>query len=175
VRILILSLSLLFIFLAWAYAQGIDEFLYVNKRLGFTFSVPSYDWEIYTDMPGPMVFGGYNRNTRAHLAITFYENAEDEAPSYGDIKKLVEKTEQNNYNTTKENYERVEMTEYTVAGKKGIWLEYTCTEDGVDKHGIVVVFSTQRYYFFCGIDVMERDFEITLQDFHSMMNSIIVN
>ncbi|GAH39412.1 unnamed protein product, partial [marine sediment metagenome] len=41
---------MLFIFSAWAYAQGIDELLYVNKRLGFTFSVPSYDWEIYIDM-----------------------------------------------------------------------------------------------------------------------------
>jgi len=156
------------------WAQGIDELTYINKRLGFTFSVPSYDWEIYPNMPEPMVFGGSNRITKARLAITFYENTEDEAPTFKDLEKLVEKTEKNNYAQTKGNYARVNLTEITIADKRALWLEYTYTEEEVDMHGIVVVFSTERFYFFCGIDVMERDFEVTLQDFHYMLDSIVL-
>ena len=152
--------------------QGVNELTYINKKLGFAVTVPSTDWDIYTNMPSPMVFGGSNRFTNANLAITFYEISGTETTGYYDMKKLIEKTEKNNYKNTKNNYQRVQMIDYTVAGRQAIWLEYAYTNDNLDMHGIVVIFSTDKYYFFCGIDFKERDYEASLKDYQAMLESV---
>lgn len=171
-RYIILAVLILLIISIEVFGQGVNELTYINKKLGFTFTVPNTDWDIYTDMPSPMVFGGSNRFTKANLAITFYEIFGGETPSYNDMKKLIEKTEKNNYKNTKSNYQQVHMIDYTVAGKQAIWLEYVYTIDDSDMHGMVVVFSTDKYYFFCGIDFKERDYEASLKDYQAMLESV---
>jgi hypothetical protein len=171
-RGIVLVVLILLLVSADVLAQGVNELTYINKRLGFTFTVPSTDWDIFTDMPPPMVFGGNNRFTKANLAITYYEISAQESHGYSDMRKLIEKTEKNNYKNTKSNYQQVQMIDYTVAGRQAIWLEYVYTLDNSDMHGIVVVFSTNNYYFFCGMDFKERDYEASLKDYKAMLDSV---